>query len=93
MEPGELERKPFREKHAFDVYVLTAMLREGELDEAVDMAERYSEKALALEIRSNAIELYGTPDAPGFREATRQASEALEYATFREGLWTALGIS
>ena len=92
-ERGETKKKPFREKHAFDVYVLTAMLRGAELDEAAGMAKRYSENPLASEIRANAEELYGERGAPGFREATRQTGAApMDYDTFREGLWVALGI-
>ena len=92
MEHGEQARKPFREKHTFDVYLLTTMLREQELEEAKQMAERYATHALASDIRLYAEELYGVPDAPGFREASRQAGERLDYETFREGLWTVLGI-
>ncbi len=93
MKQGKLEKKPFREKHAFDVYLLTAMLQELELEESEQMAQRYSLNPLAIEIGENAKTLFGARNSLGFREAEQLANSDLDYDTFREGLWGVLGLN
>lgn len=81
-----------RLKHVFDVYVLVAMLTVEELDESVELAQKYFGHAEAKKIRQEAIELFGSPEAPGVA-AVRQASvNAIDYELFWEGLSRALGI-
>lgn len=84
--------KPFSEKHAFDVYLLTAMLTAEEISQARNLAARHGDRPLATQIRAAAGHLYGTPTAPGFEEAQRQADSALDHAVFWEALQAVLGI-
>ena len=85
--------KPFSEKHAFDVYLLSAMLTQGELEQAEALAVRYTDNPVAVEIRAAAVDLYAMPSSPGFVEAQRQAGSPLDHEIFWEALRVALGIS
>lgn len=93
MERGEIERRPFREKHVFDVYVLVAMLTEAELSAATVLAAKYFNHPLAAIVRSDAAVLYAAPDAPGFLQAVRQAGSPLDHDLFWTGLQSVLGMS
>lgn len=91
---GEKKVKVNSEKHAFDVYILVAMLLEVETEECRELAAQYSGNPIAEENKGNAVELYGSPDAPGFIEVRRQIGELpYDYTTFWEGLCEVLGIS
>ena len=92
MERGEIERKVNSEKHIIDVYILTAMMLETELTEAVDLALRYSGHPVARQIHACARELYGTVESPGVQEVRRQARDEIDYPLFWEALCEALGI-
>lgn len=92
-EDWTLRPKPFAEKHAFDAYLLTAMLTEDEVTGAEALARRYVEHPVATHVRAAAGRLYGTPSGPGFAEAERQAGGALDHELFWEALQTVLGIS
>ena len=84
--------KPFSVKHAFDVYLLTAMLTEEEIEQATALAARYSDNPVATEIHDAAARLYDKPTSPGFVEAQRQAGSPLDHEIFWEALQVALGI-
>lgn len=92
MERGEIKPRPFREKHVFDVYVLVAMLSETELADSSMLAARYFNHPMAAEVRHDTAVLYGTPDAPGFLEAQRQADDRLDHTLFWTGLQKVLGM-
>src|SRR5262249_6467098 len=96
MRRGEFDQKEFAERHAFDVYILVAMLTAEELETAEELAKKYARLSIAEEIKSHTVELYGSQDEPGFIEAERQARQAsglhLDYSTFWEGIRRALGI-
>ncbi|MDX1934762.1 MAG: hypothetical protein SFU56_19365 [Capsulimonadales bacterium] len=85
--------KPFAEKHAFDVYLLVAMLTPDEVAKAETLAARYANHSVAAEVRVAAARLYGEPSGPGFAEAERQASGPLDHGLFWEALRAALGIA
>ncbi len=92
MERGKIPRKPNSERHVFDVYVLTAMLTEAELDEAAEYAGRYADHAQAADVRRCAIALFGSNSASGTLEAARQCPGRFEGAVFDEAIRRALGI-
>ncbi|MCX6380039.1 MAG: hypothetical protein NT023_11285, partial [Armatimonadetes bacterium] len=78
-----------RLKHVTDVYVLVAMLTEQELDEAKVLAQKYKDNEKAIEIRNQAIELFGSEDSEGSLALgvyARQAGIDLHYETFWETL-------
>jgi hypothetical protein len=93
MERGEAKRKPSSEKHAFDVYILVAMLTETELNEATHLAAEYQDHRVAAEVRRCAVELYGASDSPGVDEIRRQAVQEINYPRFWQALSAALGIA
>ena len=93
MERAETKRKRNSEKHAFDVYVLIAMLTEAELEEATCFAAEYKDHALAAEVSRCAVELYGASDSPGVDEIRRQAAQEIDYPSYWQALSAALGIS
>lgn len=88
---GEMEAKEFSEKHAFDVYVLVAMLTEEELLRCGEIAGVFESHKLAAAIRAQAQELFATSASPGFLEARRQVESDLDFEAFHEGLGRALG--
>lgn len=92
MRRGEIKLKPNSEKHVLDVYILTAMLTEQELDESAEMARAYADNVFAGENQRYVSELYDSADAPGSREIIRQIGD-MEYLAFQEGLYTALAIT
>lgn len=84
--------KPFSEKHAFDVYLLVAMLTPDEVAEAEALVVRYEYHPVAIEVRTAAVRLYGEPSGVGFVEAERQAGGQLDHELFWEALKTVLRI-
>lgn len=91
-ERGEIPPKPDRAKHVFDVYVLTAMLTELELQEASSAAARYEQRPLANEIRDCVRALYADRNSVGVDEIRRQANTEIEYEPFWQALSIALGL-
>ena len=89
---GTEKAKPDSAKHAFDVYMLTAMLTEQEIDTADMLAQKYAQHTIAEHIKTHARVLYETPAAPGFREAQRQAGRPVDHDIFWQGLCAVLGI-
>jgi len=81
-----------RLKHVFDVYVLVAMLTVEELDEAGELAKKYSMHEEAKQICGEAMELFGTPEARGVAAIRQAAVNAIDYELFWEGLSRALNI-
>jgi hypothetical protein len=88
-----------RLKHVYDVYVLTAMLTQGELAECTALAQNYANHEEARKTRAQAIELYGSADAPGTQavEAYSRRYMGTDLTIDRplfwhEGLKVALGI-
>ena len=81
------------EKHTFDVYMLTAMLTEFEIETASELALKYASHPIAAENKKFAVELYGSPDSAGCREAARQAGKPLDYEVFWAALRQVLGIN
>lgn len=61
------------EKHAFDVYLLVAMLTEQEVNDCIDLRDRFSGDPMTADHGRYAEELFGTVGARGFDEAVRQA--------------------
>lgn len=92
-ERGEMPPKYGGAKHVFDVYIITAMLTEVEIFEAVDIAKRYQAHPLAQSARGWVHELYGSDQAPGVQEVIRQAGSDVDYRLFWQGLQAGLGIS
>ena len=91
MQRGQLKPKPFSEKHAFDVYLIVAMLQENELNRSSELALHFSHHPIAAEIRAEAQELFSSPNSPGSIEVRRQIGRELEFGKFYEGLQEALG--
>ncbi len=90
---GTEKAKPDSAKHAFDVYMLTAMLTEQEIATADMLAQKYARHPIAEQIKNYACVLYETPAAPGFREAQRQAGRPIEHDVFWQGVCAVLGIA
>lgn len=91
MTPEQREKKPNSEKHAFDVYVLIAMLMEEELSQATTLAVKYSANSVAQANKEHIVELYGSAEAPGVLEVRRQTGGArIDYELFYEVLRNAL---
>ncbi len=84
--------KPFSEKHALDVYILTASMTFGELEECRAMAANYVDHPIARAICQEAKNLFSHPNSPGYLEAQRQVQMELDHAVFWDGLREALGI-
>ena len=91
MEQGDKEKKPFAEKHPFDVYVLTAMLMEDEIERCSELATEFANHKVASEIRAEAHELFAMETSPGSIEARRQTEGEFDFETFNEALHEALG--
>ncbi len=89
---GTAEAKPAREKHPFDVYLLVAMLTEEELQQCAALQKRYAGHEHLQAVHTAAVEFFGAPDAPGFLQACRIAPRALDFQTFREAYYQALGL-
>ena len=66
MERGERVRKPNSEKHVFDVYVLTAMLTESELEEMEEVRAPYWKTPIRSEIQNCLLDLFGSEQSSGF---------------------------
>lgn len=92
MTRDEIPAKPFSEKHAFDVFLLVAMLTEEEIASSLPVANQFKDLPIAHEIKAEAKELFAEPTSPGFLEATRQAKDRLDHGTFWEALSFILGI-
>lgn len=90
---GRERARPASEKHAFDVYLLVAMLTEDELRQCVAMHRRYADHDELSGIRLGATELFGTADSPGFLQARRIAGRELDFETFRQAYHQVLGIA
>jgi hypothetical protein len=78
-------------KHAFDAALIVAMITEVERDECVQMATKFRDHPVAVEIRTEATELFGSPTALGWREAIRQGmfdDHDLIWPTLKEMLGT-----
>ena len=65
-------QKPPSEKHVFDAASLVAMITEGELAVAAQLAAVWCDHTIAVAIRSEAVTLFGTSTSPGWLEARRQ---------------------
>ncbi|MCX6378956.1 MAG: nucleotidyl transferase AbiEii/AbiGii toxin family protein [Armatimonadetes bacterium] len=91
MERGEIARKPNSEKHAFDVYVLTAMLTESELEAMEEVRAPYWNTPIRSEIQNYAFDLFGSEQSQGFQTVVQQANVPTDYATFYEALRSVLG--
>lgn len=79
------------QKHVLDVYILTAMLTRGELEQAEALAIKYRDHSLAQSVKVACQELFGSAESPGFAEIRRQGVAVIDGAFF-EGLQTALGL-
>ncbi len=64
--PPEM-RKPVNQKHAFDVYLLLAMLDREESDELRSMVQTFADHPELLVIQTAVTELFGAAGAPGCR--------------------------
>jgi hypothetical protein len=82
--------KPGGRKHVKDVYALTAMLTESELEKSVELAAKYREVREAAKVRQAYQELFGSASSSGCRELKGQGVN-IDPAFF-EGLQAALGI-
>lgn len=91
MERGEIKRKDFSEKHAYDVYMLIAMLTNIEFDECRNLAAEFANCEIAASIRQEALALFSTSAAPGSREVGRRLGSDFNFESFDEGLRVALG--
>lgn len=75
-ERTDLDKRDRRkEKHAFDVYLLTTMLDEAESDQIRDYATLFSSAPEMVPIRDAVNHLFGRPDGPGCRTITAQANK------------------
>jgi hypothetical protein len=83
--------RPVRAKHPFDVYLLVAMLTESELEQCGELCAQYTSHAELAKIRAAAVELFGSPDAPGFLQVRAQTASA-QYAPFLEAYTRVLGL-
>jgi len=84
--------KPHAEKHAFDVYLLVAMLTLPEYDRCLELNKDYRDHPEAIRSRDCIDDLYGRESAPGYVEVRRQAGETpLDYATFWDALQRIVG--
>jgi len=91
MDKGEPPRKPYSEKHAFDVYTITAMLLEYELEQCREFSLAFANHELAISIRAEAQELFSSPASPALRQVRNQTGGNLDFDAFNEGLRQALG--
>ncbi|MEZ4448754.1 MAG: hypothetical protein R3B09_04675 [Nannocystaceae bacterium] len=66
-------KKPRGEKHAFDVYLLTAMLDEAEYEETRAFMRDFARAAEITPITEALAELFETPTHPGCRTIVAQA--------------------
>ncbi len=79
-------QKPPSPKHAFDAALVVAMATEAEVAEAAEQAERWRGHEPATAIVSEALVLFGSRDAAGWRAARRQGmfdDHALIWDTMR----------
>lgn len=90
---GTEKEKPGSNKHPFDVYVLTSMITEEELESCQTFNEKYGSQDKMREARELGYALFGTPDSPGFLEVCRQADRKLEFDLFWEGYQTVMGLT
>lgn len=89
---GTEQAKPNGEKHAFDVYVLTAMVTQDELKTCRDFNQRYDTHEKMQEARRLASALFGSRRSPGFLEVCRRVGGELEYDIFWEGYQVIMGL-
>lgn len=61
------------QKHAFDVYLLLAMLDLQEVDEIRELVRSHAENPLFAGIRTGRREIFGVPDSPGCRTIRKEA--------------------
>lgn len=74
-----------KQKHAFDVYLLLAMLDPQEVDEIGAFARSYAADPRLARIQSGVHEIFGAPDSAGCRTIHRQAqhfADGLELERF-----------
>lgn len=83
--------KPGGQKHALDVYILTAMLTADELSQSEALAKKYQDLSASQSVKVACRELFGSAESPGCAEILRQGVAAVDGAFF-EGLQTALGL-
>ena len=83
--------RPRSPKHVRDVYLLVAMLTKDEMALCGDVRKRQHDHPQAALQRASAVELFGSPDAPGCAEIRRFAPE-LDYGQFREALAEVMGL-
>lgn len=89
---GTPDHKPGAEKHAFDVYILVAMLTESELQECTAMSRLYADHDQFAKIKAAAVEMFSATDAPGFLQSREAAKTDLEFDVFWDALQQALGL-
>lgn len=69
------QRVPLKRKHAFDVYLLVAMLDEQELTQAHRIAEKFSSHPEMAKLRTDFAECFATPEAGACLVAREQLRE------------------
>lgn len=69
------ERKKNGKKHAFDIYLLIAMLDEAEMEQIQSFADRFSAVPAMTEIRATISEFFATADQAGRRTIEDEARE------------------
>lgn len=91
MKRGEITSKPNAAKHPHDVYALTAMLTEDELERCQGLAAEYADHEVAQEICGQVAELFGDPFSLACLEVKRQISTEFRYEIFYRNLRSSLG--
>lgn len=67
------DRRPVDQKHAFDVYLLLAMLDREEYDETTRMLRTFADRPELLAIQAGVKDIFGSAEAPGCRTIELQA--------------------
>jgi hypothetical protein len=84
-------RKPRGEKHAFDVYLLMAMLDRDERDQVEAYARDFAGVPELTEIRNGVTELFQGPTSPGCETITNNTRENVDLAIFCDTISELLG--
>lgn len=86
-EPGTIRK---REKHLSDVFAIIGMMTESELDESAHFAEKYQRDPLAVSIRSAALQLFGSLEAPGSVVIRQRLDEPGRFDRSFDQFWDAI---
>lgn len=66
------ERRPSGDKHAFDIYLLMAMLNEPEFEQVQRLGVQFADNLAASEITDGVRELFSAPERPGCETIRRE---------------------